>query len=54
MTMMLADLSLINCTGSSLNDEERDDILLKSAKNNLQVFAFLRISFTLSSVLLSQ
>ena len=38
MTMMLADLSLINCIGSSLNDEERDDILLESAKNNLQVF----------------
>ncbi|XP_015219121.1 heparan-sulfate 6-O-sulfotransferase 3-B [Lepisosteus oculatus] len=38
---MLADLSLVGCYNlSSMNESERNDILLRSAKNNLKNMAF--------------
>eukprot|EP00096_Caligus_rogercresseyi_P012069 TRINITY_DN4954_c0_g1_i1.p1 TRINITY_DN4954_c0_g1~~TRINITY_DN4954_c0_g1_i1.p1 ORF type:complete len:384 (+),score=100.18 TRINITY_DN4954_c0_g1_i1:214-1365(+) len=40
MTRMLADLTLVNCYASPSYSQERDAILLRSAKENLEAMAF--------------
>ena len=45
-TRMLSNLRAINCTGEGFNDDEKDKIMLETAKKNLKV-KFVEPEFTL-------